>query len=884
MKTPDGTDDGSADSLAQSGPSDGVPEWLQLAARAPPRQPAAGNAEWVGRHIDQFRLEEVLGAGGMGVVFRAHDEQLGREVALKLLPAAHALDEARRARLVQEARNAAAVVHPNIATVYEVGTCDGVTFVAFELIGGQSLRERLRRGPLGFDETLAVAGQLAGALAHVHHRGLVHRDIKPENVMLTPDGQVKLVDFGLACLHEGEGAEPGGTPGYMSPEQAEHGPVGPASDVYAWGLLVAEMLTGKVPSQSARFVPLRRGGLRARTLARVVDRCLQLRPEARFATAEPLERAVRRLQRPRRWVWALGVALLSLTLGLALWLRAVPEGGATAAWHEKRVTARPAEVPVMEAALSPDGQQVAFVDGAGLHLKPLARLGEESSAPAFSSVVSVAWRSDRELLVGGTLQQTGERGLWLLPLGGAPRRLVEGAVALVRASPDGRRVAYLGDGGLQWRAVDGAERGLLMRPADLERIFDLAWSPDGTRVAVLHGWLDSGAASLEVMGLEDGARQVVLTSPALLLESGATALVWRQDALLYALGSREARDGRVSLYAQPMEGLTARGPARVLFDWSGSVPQSLSADRHGTLAYVRLDAQMDVEVADLADDGHRLESARRLTMSDRNERPSGWSRDGQRVLFVSDGDDHLRPFAQALDSTQAVALTDDAAEESWPVETADGAWLLFWRLSSAGRVELMRRRAPGSPEEALWSTMLPPQPESGLPPPHLHARLRCPRHAHACLLAERHQGGVTFRWLDPATGALTPALETGPELALPGWDVSPEGRWLWLPGTPGGARLVELATQQTREVAAPPGCTFQAGAFAATGPGLFATALCADQQPYRLVFVDEAGVATTLRESTFAWLANPEPSPDGRHLAFGAKAHDSDVWLLTPAR
>jgi len=223
----------------------------------------------IGQTISHYRVLEKLGAGGMGEVYRAHDEQLDRDVALKLLPAGTLSDEAARKQFRKEALALAKLNHPNIETVHEFGTQDGVDFLVMELIVGSSLNQQLNAGPLQEREIVRLGMQFAEGLAAAHERGVVHRDLKPSNLMVTPDGRVKILDFGLAKLvHHDLGTvvtrsitmEAGtisGTVPYMSPEQLRGLPVDARGDIYAAGAVLYEMATGRRPfpqSQSAELM------------------------------------------------------------------------------------------------------------------------------------------------------------------------------------------------------------------------------------------------------------------------------------------------------------------------------------------------------------------------------------------------------------------------------------------------------------------------------------------------------------------------------------------------------------------------------------------------------------------------------------------------------
>ena len=212
----------------------------------------------IGETISHYRIVQKLGAGGMGELYQAHDTTLGRDVALKLLPTVFLHDAERLSLLQREARTLAALNHPNIATIHELQYVAGVHFLVMELVAGETLAERIKTGPLTFENASKIALQIIDALEVAHAKGIIHRDLKPANVMLTPDGLVKVLDFGLAKAFapEGEGdlsrtatlSEHGvllGTPRYMSPEQARGMPVDKRTDIWAFGCLLYELLVGK---------------------------------------------------------------------------------------------------------------------------------------------------------------------------------------------------------------------------------------------------------------------------------------------------------------------------------------------------------------------------------------------------------------------------------------------------------------------------------------------------------------------------------------------------------------------------------------------------------------------------------------------------------------
>src|SRR6266496_584448 len=271
-----------------------------------------------GARLGPYEIVSPLGAGGMGEVYRAKDPRLGREVAIKVLPASFSADEDRLRRFEQEAKAAGLLNHPNITAVHDIGVHEDAPYIVTELLEGETLRERLAGGPLPQRKALDFAGQIAQGLAAAHEKGIVHRDLKPENLFVTKDGRVKILDFGLAKLErpdsEGSGqtnmptatrgTEPGvvlGTLGYMSPEQVRGRPADSRSDIFAFGAILYEMLSGKRAFHGDSAADTMSAILTkeppdlsetnrniAPALERLVRHCLEKNPEERFHSAHDL--------------------------------------------------------------------------------------------------------------------------------------------------------------------------------------------------------------------------------------------------------------------------------------------------------------------------------------------------------------------------------------------------------------------------------------------------------------------------------------------------------------------------------------------------------------------------------------------------------------------
>jgi TolB-like protein len=278
-----------------------------------------------GASFGPYEVVGPLGAGGMGEVYRARDGRLGREVAVKVLPSELSTDRERLQRFEHEARSAAALNHPNILTVYDVGSHGGSPYLVTELLEGESLRERLRRGGLAAREALGLAVQVARGLAAAHGKGIVHRGLKPENLFLTRDGTVKILDFGLAKLTRPEGEPEAeaetvsvsltgagrvlGTVGYMAPEQVRGLSLDHRADLFAFGCVLYEMLTGRRAFSGATAAdtmsailkedppPLAASGTAVPAgLETLIGRCLEKRVEDRFSSAHDLALALEAAQ------------------------------------------------------------------------------------------------------------------------------------------------------------------------------------------------------------------------------------------------------------------------------------------------------------------------------------------------------------------------------------------------------------------------------------------------------------------------------------------------------------------------------------------------------------------------------------------------------------
>lgn len=500
-----------------------------------------------GTRLGVYELIAPLGAGGMGEVYRARDTRLGREVALKVLPGDLAHEPSSLARFEQEGRHVAALNHPNIVALYDVGMQDGVAYIVTELIDGASLRGV----NLTARKVLDIAAQIADGLSAAHAVGVTHRDMKPDNVMITRDGRVKILDFGVAKVTgpfaardttkaQTEAGVLVGTVGYMAPEQVRGGPVDHRADIFAFGALLYELLAGGrafagdtaadvmtaiLKQDPPELPPATPGGIR-----QIVYRCLEKKPEERFQSAQDLAFALRHLTgssisaadipttdtrqpRARAWIAAAGFAAGVLFAGvLALrWIAA--QDAAVDPVQLTRISADRQDE--LAPALSPDGRSVAYLRAAGglteLLVKPLDAFTPITlvrSQPALSFPV---WSADGNRICYTTI---GRDLMCVVAAGGTPQRLLQDAFS-PRFTPDGNSVLFVrvheGKPWLFQSAPPGSEPRRIGEAQLAQDVSGLSpVSPDGSKLIAFGKsgrWLVVLAGTARSpLPVEDGAR------------------------------------------------------------------------------------------------------------------------------------------------------------------------------------------------------------------------------------------------------------------------------------------------------------------------------------------------------------------------------------------
>jgi len=669
----------------------------------------------LGMCLGPYEILAPLGAGGMGEVYRARDPRLGREVAVKVLPASFSNDPDRLRRFEQEARAAGVLNHPNITAVYDIGTHEGAPYVVTELLEGETLRSRLAGGAFSPRKALGHALQIAHGLAAAHERGIVHRDLKPENLFVTTDGRVKILDFGLAKLTHTEeggggtnlptataGTEPGvvlGTLGYMSPEQVRGRPADQRSDIFAFGAILYEILTGKRAFQGDSAADTMSAILKedppdlsltgkniSPGLERIVWHCLEKNPEERFHSAHDLAfdlEAVSGLSgvsaapavpglavsRRRFRLALLGLAVLAaISLAFLAGRSTSTESPSPPSFHQ--LTFR--RGAIRSARFAHDGQTVVY--GASWDGNPVEIFSTRPESPesrplglSSSDILGISASGEMALLLrpGVALPRRGM--LARAPLaGGVPREILE-EVSAADWAPDGSTLAVVRHSGGRAR-LEFPPGKLLYETTG--NIVDPRVSPKGDLVAFL---------DRPILGADDGSVAIVDLAG----KKKTLSQVWNStDGLAWAPSGEEVWfTATQSGTNSALWGVTLSGKERLVARVSGRLSlQDISRDGRVLLAHINL----RMGILGLAA-GETKE--RDLSWFDRSI-AADISSDGKALLFSEHGEGggpNYSVYLRKTDGSPAVRLGDGAAAGLSP----DGKWALSRRLTSPPQIVLL---------------------------------------------------------------------------------------------------------------------------------------------------------------------------------------------------
>jgi serine/threonine-protein kinase len=702
-----------------------------------------------GAAVGPYRVVELLGAGGMGEVYRARDDRLTRDVAVKVLPAAYAADAQRLARFEQEARAVGSLNHPNVVTVHDVGIADGQPYLVTELVDGDTLRGRIRRGPLPAARACAIAADIARGLAAAHAAGIVHRDLKPENVMITRDGRVKILDFGLAKLLAIDAAAAAasatalgtaplivmGTPGYMAPEQVRGLAADGRVDLFALGAILYELLGGRRAFEGASSVealhavlnddprPLPAAAVPP-AVDRVVRRCLEKDPDARFQSARDLAFALDTIDAdanaPTRAFRAVVgarlatavVLLAAMAAAAVVWrvlaMRPAPAVGAVTRFD---LGGPPGIVAGQQLAIAPDGSLIALagiVDGVAKvfvrrldHVEWVPLAGTEGGgAPFFSpdgafvgfwrdekvfkiavtggarpieladvhDPLSASWTVPDTIVVASIehgLQRVPAEGGAPLPLTSADRSRLEIDHHAPQLLPGGRVVIYSVHEGAELFRIVAQTIATGERKTLVEDGFDAQYLPTGHLVYARRRNLYAAPFDLQRLELTGDPIELV-ENVATVPGSGVGGFAVSASGTLIYINEPPHTDRTL-----------------VFVDRTGHESTLLDARRHFVHPRVSPDGQR-VAVAVLTDErediwvrNFQADTFERITLEGLNRAPV-WSRDGTALTFASQNGREHRIVSQRTDAaspaTTVIVSRNHVFPSTW---SADGRTLVY---------------------------------------------------------------------------------------------------------------------------------------------------------------------------------------------------------------
>jgi serine/threonine protein kinase len=693
----------------------------------------------IGQRLLHYQVVEKLGEGGMGVVYKARDTHLDRFVAIKVLPPEKVSDPTRKARFIQEAKAASALNHPNIITVHDISSDDGIDFIAMEYVDGKTLDQLIPRKGMRINEALKIAVQIADALARAHSAGIIHRDLKPANIMIDSHGQVKVLDFGLAKLTEqGDPSEAStataavkteegtiaGTAAYMSPEQAEGKPLDARSDIFSFGSVLYEMVTGQRAFQGDSKMSTLAAVLQRDPsplpagfppeFSKVVSRCLRKNASRRFQHVDDVHISLQELKeesesgfpaapttikrsggRGRRILWGAAAILIALSaIGISLYLNSARSNP-------------PTTLPLTNyygnellPSISPDGKQVAFVwtgDEKVPNLDVYVKLVDAGSPLKLTTAEELdlfpAWSPDGRHVAFTRWKKEYLEILVVPALGGPERKLVQSSAATAGSgltasgsklswSADGKWIAYVdraspnsGNSIFLVSVETNEKRQLTLPPAGFGGDVQPAFSPDGTAVAFyrmrapnvgdLHVLPVSGAgpAGHPLKIAED---EYLLTGPA-----------WTADGrdLIF---SSSRNSSPHTLYRVPSSG-GSREPLHMEGTWP-----SVAASGH------RLALQRSVIDSSIwrvsATGAMRWQPPERLFSSTRPENDPRYSPDGRQIAYklsVYGGGQIWVCDNNGRNSTQLTNV--QATDVGSPRWSPDGRWVVFDSLKRGRR-------------------------------------------------------------------------------------------------------------------------------------------------------------------------------------------------------
>jgi eukaryotic-like serine/threonine-protein kinase len=884
-----------------------------------------------GSQFLHYRILEQIGDGGMGVVFSAEDLRLGRRVALKFMPT-HQADSAQALeRFQREARAASALNHPNICTVYDVGSSEGREYIAMELLEGRTLKQIVAAGRTPISQCVNWAVQIADALETAHMKGIVHRDIKPGNILVTQRGQVKVLDFGLAKLSKQNNDEDGfartdvtlpgvplGTVAYMSPEQARGTAVDTRTDIFSFGMVLYELVTGSTPFPGTTSAVIFDGILNREPapiakfnssvpapVEALIQHAMEKNAADRYQSITEMRADLEaiaglmsssgglgelsKLSRTRAhspifekqrkagssgryWLGAIAAAgILAAAVGGWLWKHPPAAPGAANSLQSlpRQLTFAGADTAIQSSGISPDGKYVAYGDPSGLYLRLIAT-GETRKLADATYVSAMCWTPDasRLIVAEGGAEITSTSLVVVSATTGAVRKLVDHAFVDQGCAPgDGSRVTIVRTDLAQvWTiGIDGEEPAKVMDAPTGRELLMISMSPDGKWMAAM---IDGGGkpTMIEICSADGRGCNKVVEADALIGPGGIANMAWdHHGRLLYARAEPSPNQYNSRIWRMTLDaGGHPVGDAADILSLTGQFPGDLTfTNDDRRLSYTGSHLVAKLRRADL--EGNKLSKERPLSGEEAYESPFAWTPDGQSILSFSTLADGLQLLRRDLATGSSQPLAMGSVRRSGDV-TGDGVWALYTsseKKTDQRPTRIMRVPVKGGLAEVVIDHIAPFSVDCAAVP--------------RCILSETVGDEMVISALDPIKGRGEEFLRDKAGV-FGNVTISPDGQHIVYGHASRDQYLTvfDIATRKSSQIHIQGFGSMDDLEYAHDGKSLF---MCFWAPGFALARVSLDGHAQKLRESPLG-MTGFAVSPDDRQIVFGETQGEANVWLV----
>jgi eukaryotic-like serine/threonine-protein kinase len=900
---------------------------------------AAAAFSQVGQTISHYRILSGIDSGGMGLVYRAEDLNLGRRVAIKFLPQELVNDPVAIQRFEREAHSASALEHPNICPIYEFGEYQGQPFLVMQLLEGCTLRELITspesaKPPFDGAQVIDIAVGILDGLSAAHRHGIVHRDIKPANIFVTKSGEVKILDFGLAKLeHMDKGqseypivdpltldlslSQTGtriGTAGYMSPEQIRGERIDARSDIFSFGLVLYEMATGQRAIQGEVFSELQEGVL-SRTvempeavrpkipprLDKVIKKCIQKDLPRRYQTVSDIRTDLlqlklrKRMSRMQSW---LAAAVLFILAVLGFWIaRRYASPVQRPELKVRQLTANSSENNVYGGLISPDGRYLVYSDHRGLHLKVIES-GETHTIPRPAELAATlewkcaTWSPDSSRFLANSSPPLNDPGeisdsdvsIWSIPVFSViPRKLRNRAFAW-SFSPDGSLIAFGTNGGPHgpreiWLMDSNGDRAhKQFESGNDDTIGSAGWAADGKRLIYAR---DRGAeVALYSQDLVGGPPVLLERSVELSNRNIDFGITFPDGRTIFSVTEQAGTAATNTCNFWEVRNDLRTGKLierpRQLTNWAGFCMDPTSVTSDGKkLAFVQMAGHPSVYAADFGADGIHITNERHVTLSESMDVVADWAPDGKSIIFFSNRNGHAGIYRQGLEDDNAEPLLTTEQAVSVCCVTPDRKSFLY--------LTTPRSAQPTDGSDVMQLSLAKNISQKLFSARNVEGWGCAEPGSKLCVIAERSNDGryalVTGFDVEKGRGSEITRIALDPKTTNWAFALSPEGRRFAVIRRPGAVlQILKMNGSVLQEIKVAGWANSAPIHWTRNGKALYVPLTTGAGS--QLLRVDLRGKIQLVRNNFGGDYTYGIPSPDQRRLAIQSTADSRNIWLM----